>query len=89
MWEEINYKSKRKRRAEPRFELALPHPLHDTPPPTMDSNDAKKTGSFSLIKRVILSAGAMLIFSVSFQIDQMPEGNRFPLNMEYQVFLDG
>ena len=25
-------------------------------------------------KRVILSAGAMLIFSVSFQIDQMPEG---------------
>ncbi|PYH58133.1 uncharacterized protein BO96DRAFT_254828 [Aspergillus niger CBS 101883] len=35
----------------------------------------KKTGSFSLIERVILSAGAMLIFSVSFQIDQMPEGN--------------
>lgn len=28
----------------------------------------------SLIERVILSAGAMLIFSVSFQIDQMPEG---------------
>jgi len=27
-----------------------------------------------LIERVILSAGAMLIFSVSFQIDQMPEG---------------
>jgi hypothetical protein len=34
----------------------------------------KKNGSFSLIERVILSAGAMLIFSVSFQIDQMPEG---------------
>jgi len=34
----------------------------------------KKTFSFSLIERVILSAGAMLIFSVSFQIDQMPEG---------------
>jgi hypothetical protein len=33
-----------------------------------------KIGSFSLIERVILSAGAMLIFSVSFQIDQMPEG---------------
>lgn len=33
----------------------------------------KKTGSFSLIERVILSAGAMLIFSVSFQIDQMLE----------------
>jgi hypothetical protein len=31
----------------------------------------KKTCSFSLIERVILSAGAMLIFSVSFQIDQM------------------
>jgi hypothetical protein len=34
---------------------------------------AKKNGSFSLIERVILSAGAMLIFSVSFQIDQMSE----------------
>jgi hypothetical protein len=28
---------------------------------------SKKIGSFSLIERVILSAGAMLIFSVSFQ----------------------
>jgi len=35
---------------------------------------SEKNGSFSLIERVILSAGAMLIFSVSFQIDQMPEG---------------
>ena len=34
----------------------------------------QKIFSFSLIERVILSAGAMLIFSVSFQIDQMPEG---------------
>ena len=34
----------------------------------------KKIGSISLIERVILSAGAMLIFSVSFQFDQMPEG---------------
>ncbi|KAI0172291.1 hypothetical protein GGR52DRAFT_463544 [Hypoxylon sp. FL1284] len=34
----------------------------------------KKMVCFSLIERVILSAGAMLIFSVSFQIDQMPEG---------------
>ena len=33
----------------------------------------QKIGSFSLIERVILSAGAMLIFSVSFQIDQMSE----------------
>jgi hypothetical protein len=38
------------------------------------SNKTQKNGSFSLIERVILSAGAMLIFSVSFQIDQMPEG---------------
>ena len=38
-----------------------------------------KIGSFSLIERVILSAGAMLIFSVSFQIDQMPEGEKKPL----------
>jgi hypothetical protein len=37
-------------------------------------NKRQKNGSFSLIERVILSAGAMLIFSVSFQIDQMPEG---------------
>ena len=36
----------------------------------------KKIGSFSLIERVILSAGAMLIFSVSFQIDQMPRRQR-------------
>ena len=36
--------------------------------------NCQKIGSFSLIERVILSAGAMLIFSVSFQIDQMPEG---------------
>ena len=43
----------------------------------------KKTGSFSLIERVILSAGAMLIFSVSFQIDQMPEGNRKYLKVIY------
>jgi hypothetical protein len=36
--------------------------------------NTKKTVCFSLIVRVILSAGAMLIFSVSFQIDQMPVG---------------
>jgi hypothetical protein len=39
-----------------------------------DKSKRQKNGSFSLIERVILSAGAMLIFSVSFQIDQMPEG---------------
>jgi hypothetical protein len=46
-------------------------------------NDKKKTGSFSLIERVILSAGAMLIFSVSFQIDQMPEGTCILLTLNY------
>ncbi|KAL5359576.1 hypothetical protein BJX96DRAFT_59630 [Aspergillus floccosus] len=46
-------------------------------------NAKKKTGSFSLIERVILSAGAMLIFSVSFQIDQMPEGERKNIRMVY------
>ena len=35
---------------------------------------SKKLFAFSMIERVILSAGAMLIFSVSFQYDQMPEG---------------
>lgn len=34
----------------------------------------KKTGSFSLIERVILSAGAMLIFSVYFHLTKCPEG---------------
>ena len=34
----------------------------------------KNLFAFSLIERVILSAGAMLIFSVLFQFDQMPEG---------------
>lgn len=36
-----------------------------------------------MIERVILSAGAMLIFSVSFQIDQMPEGIRHRKRMDY------
>ncbi|KUM64807.1 hypothetical protein ACN42_g2297 [Penicillium freii] len=34
----------------------------------------KKIGCFSLIERVILSAGAMLIFSVYFQLTICPEG---------------
>jgi hypothetical protein len=33
----------------------------------------QKNGSFSLIERVILSAGAMLIFSVSFQLTKCTE----------------
>ncbi|KAJ5186562.1 hypothetical protein N7449_011326 [Penicillium cf. viridicatum] len=32
--------------------------------------------SFSLIERVILSAGAMLIFSVYFQLTVCPEGRK-------------
>jgi hypothetical protein len=35
-------------------------------------------------ERVILSAGAMLIFSVSFQIDQMPEGK---YNIKSSVYI--
>ena len=35
---------------------------------------AKKIGSFSLIERVILSAGAMLIFSVSFPVTHVSGG---------------
>lgn len=46
----------------------------------------QKIGSFSLIERVILSAGAMLIFSVSFQIDQMPEGENMRLNQIITLF---
>ncbi|KAJ5962750.1 hypothetical protein N7501_007691 [Penicillium viridicatum] len=36
----------------------------------------KKIGCFSLIERVILSAGAMLIFSVYFQLTICPEGRK-------------
>ena len=51
--------------------------------------DKKKTGSFSLIERVILSAGAMLIFSVSFQIDQMPEGSKHSVEVVYISMVGG
>ncbi|KAJ5206157.1 hypothetical protein N7491_003223 [Penicillium cf. griseofulvum] len=36
----------------------------------------KKFGGFSLIERVILSAGAMLIFSVYFLLTICPEGRK-------------
>ena len=49
------------------------------------AKNVRKTGSFSLIERVILSAGAMLIFSVSFQIDQMPEGMEGTWSILYEV----
>ena len=60
-----------------RFQLRFsPHPLSQKKkPPHPRGRDTegvreiqkrKKIGSFSLIERVILSAGAMLIFSVSF-----------------------
>ena len=48
---------------------------------------AKKNASFSLIERVILSAGAMLIFSVSFQIDQMSEDKEHEGTWERRVFI--
>ena len=68
-----------------------PRPLQTTPerPQKQHTSQmrsvkvAKKTGSFSLIERVILSAGAMLIFSVSFQIDQMPEGTSYYFTLNY------
>jgi hypothetical protein len=47
-------------------------------------DEMAKNGSFSLIERVILSAGAMLIFSVYFQIDQMPVGEGM---MTYCVYV--
>jgi hypothetical protein len=45
----------------------------------------QKNGSFSLIERVILSAGAMLIFSVSFQIDQMSEDE---IDSDVLIYID-
>jgi len=48
--------------------------------------NSKKTFSFSLIERVILSAGAMLIFSVSFQIDQM---SRRTIESVLKVYMKG
>lgn len=45
----------------------------------------KKTDSFSSIERVILSTGAMLIVSVSFQHDQIPAGNRGQNRMVYMA----
>ena len=53
------------------------------------AKNVRKTGSFSLIERVILSAGAMLIFSVSFQIDQMPEGTRNSVEVVYMLIVGG
>ena len=47
----------------------------------------KKTCCFSLFACVILSAGAMLIFSVLFQIDQMPEGESKHRKSEYILHL--
>ncbi|KAJ5788862.1 uncharacterized protein N7518_005873 [Penicillium psychrosexuale] len=40
----------------------------------MDFVKEKQIGSFSLIERVILSAGAMLIFFVYFRLTICPEG---------------
>ena len=56
----------------PRTEHILPHKLAVQKP----TWQRKKMVCISLLKRVILSAGAMLIFSVSFQIDRM--GSRSP-----------
>ncbi|KAJ5796868.1 uncharacterized protein N7518_005408 [Penicillium psychrosexuale] len=45
----------------------------------------KKIGSFSLIERVILSAGAMLIFSVYFHLTICPEGRKSILKVQYKL----
>ncbi|KAJ5789962.1 uncharacterized protein N7518_006973 [Penicillium psychrosexuale] len=45
----------------------------------------KKIGSFSLIERVILSAGAMLIFSVYFHLTICPEGRKDILIVQYNL----
>ena len=50
--------------------------LQDLLLPQQRSGNEKKTGSFSLIERVILSAGAMLIFSVYFHLTKCPEGHQ-------------
>jgi hypothetical protein len=63
----------RKKNAETNAARAAARDTNRTPGPSVHEKQ-QKNGSFSLIERVILSAGAMLIFSVSFQIDQMPEG---------------
>ncbi|KOS45267.1 hypothetical protein ACN38_g3790 [Penicillium nordicum] len=46
----------------------------------------KKIGSFSLIERVILSAGAMLIFSVYFHLTICPEGRKDILKVQYNPY---
>jgi len=50
----------------------------------IDQEKLQKNFELLFVKRVILSAGAMLIFSVSFQIDQMPEGEKI-VNVQYYV----
>ena len=42
-------------------------------------------GSFSLIERVILSAGAMLIFSVYFHLTICPEGRYVIHSVHYNL----
>ncbi|KAJ9484850.1 hypothetical protein VN97_g8506 [Penicillium thymicola] len=50
-----------------------------------DLERRKKIGSFSLIERVILSAGAMLIFSVYFHLTICPEGRKDFLKVQYNT----
>ena len=50
-----------------------------------DLEGEKKIGSFSLIERVILSAGAMLIFSVYFHLTICPEGRKDILKVRYNL----
>ena len=58
------------------------------PPPyslNIGPGRGKKIGCFSLIERVILSAGAMLIFSVYFHLTICPEGRKDILKVQYNL----
>ena len=82
----VTTNDKELKRFQTSFQPGIEHitnPQKNAPTSNMLARIKKKTGSFSLIERVILSAGAMLIFSVSFQIDQMPEGIRQRIIMAY------
>ena len=66
----------KKRQEAQRFELIL----------RTESSPKKKTLLTLFVKRVILSAGAMLIFSVLFLFDYVPEGERCYSGKIYEPF---
>ncbi|KAJ5688275.1 hypothetical protein N7536_010894 [Penicillium majusculum] len=62
--------------------VKLPHIII---PSISNVEGQKKIGSFSLIERVILSAGAMLIFSVYFHLTICPEGRQISRSVHYNL----